>query len=61
MKYIATVATPATPPDSLPVDRQLACPERARLGELEPESLEPGGLGAGVAAIEGVARCSETC
>ena len=51
----------ATPPDSLPVDRQPAGPEGSRLGELEPEALEPGGLFAGVAAIEGVARYSETC
>ena len=42
-----------------PVDREAAGPEGAALGQLEPEALEPRGpLGAaGVAAVEGVARC----
>ena len=43
-----------------PVDREAAGPEGAALGQLEPEALEPRGcpLGAaGVAPVEGVARC----
>ena len=39
-----------------PVDREAAGPEGAALGQLEPEALEPRGLGVGVPAVEGVAR-----
>ena len=43
-----------------PVDREAAGPEGAPLGQLEPEALEPRGPSlalAGVAPVEGVARC----